>query len=285
LVFFLCGEYTEKEWCGLEWRAGRDLLKKNEDDRLMFLRLDLANIPGLYSIDGYLDISSLTADEVAREILKRLEALVRCADRTDLASAAPKVRLGDDSEPVREASVPEHQRVSSRSPNQPDFMLEKRVSATERLWSTVLQLKQDLSMPAYFFTILLPSEYDSALTDSRMHDMVSSITDAHVSAALDRARDIERDRPYLGEKLWSQFFSYRAFLGRLAVLITMGKKRGYIENWKADAGICQILTAAFGQEYLGGMLGNANDPHAINRILDHSQSIMLKEIDRISSGT
>lgn len=43
--------------------------------------------------------------------------------------------------------------------------------------------------------------------------------------------------------------------------------------------------AAIGQENLGGILGNANDPHAINRILDHSQSIMLKEIDRISSRT
>lgn len=65
----------------------------------------------------------------------------------------------------------------------------------------------------------------------------------------------------------------------------MGKKRGHIENWKADTGICQILAAAFGQENLGGILGDANDPHAINRILDHSQSIMLKEIDRIASGT
>ena len=27
LVFFLCKEYQEKDWCGLEWRASRDLLK------------------------------------------------------------------------------------------------------------------------------------------------------------------------------------------------------------------------------------------------------------------
>jgi hypothetical protein len=57
------------------------------------------------------------------------------------------------------------------------------------------------------------------------------------------------------------------------------------EDWKADTGIRQILTVAFGQENLGGILGSANDPHAIHRILDHSQSIMLKEIDRISSST
>jgi hypothetical protein len=75
LVFFLGEEYTQKEWCGLEWRAGRDLLKRNEDDRLMFLRLDPADIPGLYSIDGYLDVNCLNDGQVASEILKRLEAL------------------------------------------------------------------------------------------------------------------------------------------------------------------------------------------------------------------
>ena len=75
LVFFLCGEYAAKEWCGLEWRAGRDLLKKREDDRLMFLRLDRADIPGLYSIDGYLDIANMADEDVAREILRRLEGL------------------------------------------------------------------------------------------------------------------------------------------------------------------------------------------------------------------
>src|SRR5258708_18132290 len=75
LVFFLCGQYSRKEWCGLEWRAGRDLLKHKEEDRLMFLRLDNEDIPGLYSIDGYLDIQGKTDPDVAGAILKRLGIL------------------------------------------------------------------------------------------------------------------------------------------------------------------------------------------------------------------
>jgi len=75
IVFFLCGEYAAKEWCGLEWRVGRSLLKQQEDDRLMFLRLDRADIPGLYSIDGYLDISAMPDEEVAVEILRRRTTL------------------------------------------------------------------------------------------------------------------------------------------------------------------------------------------------------------------
>jgi tetratricopeptide (TPR) repeat protein len=72
IVVFLCKEYNAKEWCGLEWRACRDLLKHKEDARLMFFRLNDADIAGLYSIDGYQDISTMTDAEVAAAILQRL---------------------------------------------------------------------------------------------------------------------------------------------------------------------------------------------------------------------
>ena len=58
------------------WRAGRDLLKKGKDDRLMLLRLDRADIPGLFSIDGSLEIDRLPDAEVAKEILKRLDMVI-----------------------------------------------------------------------------------------------------------------------------------------------------------------------------------------------------------------
>jgi tetratricopeptide (TPR) repeat protein len=72
IAIFLCQAFNEKEWCGLEWRACRDLLKHKEDDRLMFFRLDDADIPGLYSIDGYQDIRHMSDAEVAGAILQRL---------------------------------------------------------------------------------------------------------------------------------------------------------------------------------------------------------------------
>lgn len=75
IVFFLCAEYDEKEWCGLEWRAGRDLLKKKQGGRLMLLPLDDASIEGLYSIDGYLSILNMPDDEVVNQIVGRLNLL------------------------------------------------------------------------------------------------------------------------------------------------------------------------------------------------------------------
>ena len=64
LVFFLCGEYEQKDWCGLEWRVARDLLKQRRDEQLMFLRIDGATIRGLYveSRTGAVAVVSRWAD-------------------------------------------------------------------------------------------------------------------------------------------------------------------------------------------------------------------------------
>jgi hypothetical protein len=75
LVFFLCADYARKEWCGLEWRIARDLIKQKQEHRLMSLRLDDAEIPGFHSVDGYLDIRSSSDAEVAEAVLKRLAML------------------------------------------------------------------------------------------------------------------------------------------------------------------------------------------------------------------
>ena len=74
-VVFLCSEYNEKEWCGLEWRAIRDLMKRREDERIMLMRFDDADIEGLYSIDGYIDLSRVSPEQCADLILQRSMAL------------------------------------------------------------------------------------------------------------------------------------------------------------------------------------------------------------------
>lgn len=71
LVVFLCADYKRKEWTGLEWRAIRDLIKKKQDTSIMFVRLDDANISGLFSIDGYISANGREPAEIASLILSR----------------------------------------------------------------------------------------------------------------------------------------------------------------------------------------------------------------------
>lgn len=72
VVVFLCNEYAKKSWCGLEWRAIRDIIKARADDRVMFVRFDDAPIDGVFSIDGYIDARSTTPQELAAMISERL---------------------------------------------------------------------------------------------------------------------------------------------------------------------------------------------------------------------
>lgn len=75
IVVFLCEEYAQKQWCGLEWRAIRDIIKVRGDDRVMFVRFDNANVDGVFSIDGYIDGNAYAEHEVAKFILQRLATL------------------------------------------------------------------------------------------------------------------------------------------------------------------------------------------------------------------
>jgi hypothetical protein len=75
IVVFLCAEYAQKQWCGLEWRAVRDIVKAKEDDRVMFIRFDDAPVDRVLSIDGYIDARVFNADDVANFIVQRLAQL------------------------------------------------------------------------------------------------------------------------------------------------------------------------------------------------------------------
>lgn len=75
LVPFLCAEYEQKQWCGLEWRAIRDLIKQRKDEDIMPLRFDDTHIPGLFGIDGYIDLQTHTSEQTAELTLKRLKLI------------------------------------------------------------------------------------------------------------------------------------------------------------------------------------------------------------------
>ncbi|GIU26472.1 TIR domain-containing protein [Shewanella sp. MBTL60-007] len=79
LVVFLCEDYTQKQWCGLEWRAVRDIIKHKEDQRIMFVKFDDASIDGVFSIDGYIDASYHDEKKVAQFIHERIELMAENA--------------------------------------------------------------------------------------------------------------------------------------------------------------------------------------------------------------
>ena len=72
IVVFLCSEYSEKEWCGLELRVIRDIIKSKQDERIMFVRFDDSHIEGVFSIDGYIDAIKFIPEKVSDFIIERI---------------------------------------------------------------------------------------------------------------------------------------------------------------------------------------------------------------------
>ncbi|HTU89528.1 MAG TPA: TIR domain-containing protein [Gemmataceae bacterium] len=72
VVVFLCVHYETKPWCGIEWRAIREIIMNKSDHVVMFVRLDNAKIQGVFSHDGYIDATRHNAVQAAGFILERV---------------------------------------------------------------------------------------------------------------------------------------------------------------------------------------------------------------------
>jgi len=72
LVVFFCRDYELKDWCGVEWRVVRDLIKRKRGHEVMPIRLDDGEAGGFLSIDGYASAVGRQPEEIASLIIDRL---------------------------------------------------------------------------------------------------------------------------------------------------------------------------------------------------------------------
>jgi fido (protein-threonine AMPylation protein)/tetratricopeptide (TPR) repeat protein len=72
VVVVACDRYDAKQWTGLEFTAIHDLLSQRKDDEVLLCRFDRAEVIGLYSTAGWIDLDEKKPPEFADLILKRL---------------------------------------------------------------------------------------------------------------------------------------------------------------------------------------------------------------------
>jgi hypothetical protein len=75
IVVFLCEKYQEKRWCGLEFRAIREMIMEKDMNRIMYIRLDEGHVDGVFSTDGYIDGTKFNPQQLAYFINERLNLL------------------------------------------------------------------------------------------------------------------------------------------------------------------------------------------------------------------
>lgn len=75
VIVFLCSDYQNKRWCGVEFRAIREIIMRKQNERVMFVRMDDGEVDGVFDTDGYVDGRRYTAADVARFIQERIELI------------------------------------------------------------------------------------------------------------------------------------------------------------------------------------------------------------------
>lgn len=74
-VVFLSADYQKKSWCGIEFRAVREIIAARENLRVMFVRTDDGKVEGVFQTDGYIDARKFDPPKIADFICERLEIL------------------------------------------------------------------------------------------------------------------------------------------------------------------------------------------------------------------
>jgi len=72
VVVFLGEKYQEKKWCGVEFRAIKEVLFDNQLEKIMYIRMDEGKVNGVFSTDGYIDATKHSPEEIAHFIIERI---------------------------------------------------------------------------------------------------------------------------------------------------------------------------------------------------------------------
>ncbi|MCM3576416.1 hypothetical protein QNH36_19265 [Mesobacillus sp. AQ2] len=163
---------------------------------------------------------------------------------------------------------------------------EKRSAAIEEMWDKVLKIRESSSKIVTFYTLFLPEEYNNEenmyLTSLKMH-LPSEEELVNFIGSMD---ELEKKRPYLGEKLWILFTIYRAFSGRLVIIFKRSVNERNIKRWHQDRGLMQLLEAALTkkeyEEYTRNKLGQH---HSLTEAINIIEQKILKEFNNTLSGT
>lgn len=121
-------DYEHKEWCGLEWRAIFDLVKKRRNEEVMLCRFGRATGKGLYSTAGFVDLDDKTPELAAVRILERLA----------LNEDKPKDHyLSKSSTAIPSASSSDFRAASSRLSSGSDLLVgrEEELGRLDGAWS------------------------------------------------------------------------------------------------------------------------------------------------------
>lgn len=129
--------------------------------------------------------------------------------------------------------------------------IERKLDSIERLWDEILRLKNECPAILGYIDLLTVEECTQMYSRQDARELASEYSDKKIIEYLDvKNNHVEKVRPYIGEYLWSLFFTYRQIMGRIPYLLYMGLKDANKAEWDKDSGVEQILNAVLSESEL-----------------------------------
>ena len=76
IVVFLSGDYERKKWCGVEFRAIKEIMMNRDYTKIMLIKVDDEPVSGIFSTDGYIDSRQHSPEKIAEYIIERSSQLL-----------------------------------------------------------------------------------------------------------------------------------------------------------------------------------------------------------------
>jgi hypothetical protein len=75
IVVFISSNYQNKDWCGIEFRAIKEIMMARDHSKIMLIRTDDGVVDGIFKTDGYVDARRFTPSELAAFIHERVNLI------------------------------------------------------------------------------------------------------------------------------------------------------------------------------------------------------------------
>ncbi len=124
--------------------------------------------------------------------------------------------------------------------------MERKLAAIDRLWQSLIRFRASLPPILGFMDILTVDEYKGARNHPTFRQLTGEMSSDKIIAM--SAHGAEDVRPFVGEYIWSLFFSYRAILLRVALLVTWGRDDAEKIEWFKDEATRQVIQAVLTPE-------------------------------------
>ncbi len=126
----------------------------------------------------------------------------------------------------------------------------KKIEHIEKFWNSIIQIREINYGTEFIYSFLLDSEIEKLYTDQgigskNIREQYLTKISANYSDTSDKASkiksEIDKQRPFIGEKLFSLFYVYFTFSMRSTYLLIKDSSQGKCNIWKSDSALIKNL--------------------------------------------